>query len=557
MPCDNDQDLLPLISSIPGPRGPAGPTGATAAAPTAGINAFTTLTASFVMPALGVSVVLTVAASGWMAVGQTIFIETAGQFVVDAVLSPTSVRVLRAAFSDNPATSTVIASGSKVSPSGSAFIAQSIVDDYNTRIQALETTPGGNKNYYATSDPAGAGLNVGDILFRTDQGYKMYRWTGSAWVAANKVLELADFGTGIKPVRTVSVLPGSGAIGDFVILSTDNKIYRGTGSGWTKAVATGELVGEIDGTMVVDGTIIAQKIGAGAVTADKVGANQIITTAANITQAIIDDSHIGNLSAGKITAGDMQAVNIGYSGRIFHPLGYVLDGTAATAAATVSAGVVTSVTVSTVGAGYSNTPAVILSGGGGTGATAVAEIAVGTVVRVRITNQGTGYTSAPTVTIGRNYAYRYFRSVEFATPASLASKTFAVGNCLTDGGYVHATPAIAYGPLHGSWTAGCATVCPSSLDAEGRVRIMVQGRLLGHTGNALIYCSVGGGAMAKLAAAASSDTWGTVINTTRLVTMSSLSQDLKVYVAPADGNGAIATSTSCSAVEIDLTIFNW
>jgi hypothetical protein len=211
--------------------------------------------------------------------------------------------------------------------------------------------------------------------------------------------------------------------------------------------------------------------------------------------------------------------------------------------------------MTTVGAGYSNTPPVLFSGGGGTGATAVAEIAAGTVVRVRITNQGTGYTSAPTVSIGQNYAYRYFRTVEFATPASLANKTFAAGNCLT-AGYGHSTPAVAYGPLHASWTSGIATACPSSLDAEGRVRIMVQGRLIGHTGNALIYCSVGGATPVALAAAASSDTWGTVINTTRLISMSSLSHDVKVYVAPADAAGVITPAT-CSAVEIDLTVFNW
>ena len=551
MPCDNDQDLLPLISSIPGPRGPAGPTGATAAAPTAGINAFTTLTASFVMPALGVSVVLTVAASGWMAVGQTIFIETAGQFVVDAVLSPTSVRVLRAAFSDNPATSTVIASGKKVSPSGSAFIAQSIVDDYNTRIQALETTPGGNKNYYATSDPAGAGLNVGDILFRTDQGYKMYRWTGSAWVAANKVLELADFGTGIKPVRTVSVLSGSGAIGDFVILSTDNKIYRGTGSGWTKAVSTGELTGQLDGsTFIVDGTIIAQKIGAGAVTADKVGANQIITRAANIGQALINDAHVSNLSAGKVTAGDIQSVNIGYSGRIFHTSGYTLTGTAATATAAVAGGLVTAVTVTGAGSGYTSPPAVTITGVG-TGATAVADIALGGVVSVTVTNPGTGYSSAPTVTIARNYSYNYFRAVEFAT-AVTASKSFASGSVLS-GGYSHATPVLAYGPAHSAWTSGTVTACP---DSSGKVRVIVQGRLPGYSGTLLVYGQKNASTPFVLASVASPTTGTAVINCSREISGFAASDSLSIYLAPADASGAVAATVVCN-VEIDVTIYNW
>jgi hypothetical protein len=71
----------------------------------------------------------------------------------------------------------------------------------------------------------------------------------------------------------------------------------------------------------------------------------------------------------------------------------------AAATATISAGKVSAIKVTTPGFGYTSTPTVTLSGGAGTGATAVATIVNGEVTAVTITAQGTGYTSAPSVAI--------------------------------------------------------------------------------------------------------------------------------------------------------------
>jgi autotransporter-associated beta strand protein len=61
---------------------------------------------------------------------------------------------------------------------------------------------------------------------------------------------------------------------------------------------------------------------------------------------------------------------------------------------------VSSIPVSSGGAGYLNTPVVTITGGGGVGATAVAKISSGgAVTNITITSPGTGYTSAPTVTL--------------------------------------------------------------------------------------------------------------------------------------------------------------
>jgi hypothetical protein len=62
-------------------------------------------------------------------------------------------------------------------------------------------------------------------------------------------------------------------------------------------------------------------------------------------------------------------------------------------------GVVSEVSVTRGGTGYTSAPAIQFTGGGGSGAEAVAVIKDGAVARIVITDGGAGYTSAPTVTV--------------------------------------------------------------------------------------------------------------------------------------------------------------
>ena len=71
----------------------------------------------------------------------------------------------------------------------------------------------------------------------------------------------------------------------------------------------------------------------------------------------------------------------------------------ATAAATIVDGYVVSASVTDGGCGYTNTPVVLIVGGGGSGATATAVVTNGIVVGISITDAGNGYTSTPTVYI--------------------------------------------------------------------------------------------------------------------------------------------------------------
>src|SRR5208282_2339324 len=71
----------------------------------------------------------------------------------------------------------------------------------------------------------------------------------------------------------------------------------------------------------------------------------------------------------------------------------------AAANATVVDGFVVAATITDGGCGYTNTPRVLIEGGGGTGAGATAAVSNGVVVGITITNAGTGYTSTPLVVI--------------------------------------------------------------------------------------------------------------------------------------------------------------
>lgn len=135
----------------------------------------------------------------------------------------------------------------------------------------------------------------------------------------------------VKQVDVVSTLPASGAYtGQVVFLTTDNKLYRWTGSAWTAAVPTSDLTGTITETQITDGAISTPKLDANAVTANKIAGNTItgdkivantitggllatagiITTAAQITDAVITNAKIENGAITTAKIGDLQVETI-------------------------------------------------------------------------------------------------------------------------------------------------------------------------------------------------------------------------------------------------------
>lgn len=110
----------PTVTEIPGAAGEAGAAGADG---TDGINAYTTTTSDITLPAAAGPVVLatSVAVASWMAIGQIVFISdgtNTAHFSVLTVPSSTSVTLNWLDYPGDAAGTTVIASGAKISPSG-------------------------------------------------------------------------------------------------------------------------------------------------------------------------------------------------------------------------------------------------------------------------------------------------------------------------------------------------------------------------------------------------------------------------------------------------------
>lgn len=143
---------------------------------------------------------------------------------------------------------------------------------------------------------------------------------------ASGAITLAKFASGLTPVEILSALPSSGNFqGRQVLLTTDNKLYRYTGSAWTAAVATVDLSGQITTAQIVDAAITEVKVALNAITATKIADNavtnaKIIADAVTsvkiatdaVTAAKIAAGEVGSseLAAGSVIAGKIAALTI-------------------------------------------------------------------------------------------------------------------------------------------------------------------------------------------------------------------------------------------------------
>ena len=123
---------------------------------------------------------------------------------------------------------------------------------------AAGSVPGASQQLLA-SDGSGGFYNVpygtpGYILSSTG--------AGTVWIPVGSVIS----GNGIQVGAT---LPGSGTVGQYYYNSTDGLLYHWDGAGWTAAVPTAVLSGQITNGQIVDSAISSVKIADSAVTAAK------------------------------------------------------------------------------------------------------------------------------------------------------------------------------------------------------------------------------------------------------------------------------------------------
>jgi hypothetical protein len=188
---------------------------------------------------------------------------------------------------------------------------------------------GKTKAYYQTTAPT-TGLNEGDIWFDTDDGNKQYFYTGTAWVSVQDTAIAAAQSTadGKNKVFRQTSAPTASAAGDLWFdTDDDNRIYRWSGTAWvandlgTNALANFSAnkitSGSIDASVVTVSNINAGNISTGSLASDRIAAGTIVAsqiatgtiTATQIAAGTITTTQLatGTLSATNITTGTLSA----------------------------------------------------------------------------------------------------------------------------------------------------------------------------------------------------------------------------------------------------------
>lgn len=106
----------------------------------------------------------------------------------------------------------------------------------NTADSALTSANGKNTNYYQTAAPTGGTYKVGDTWFDIDDNYKMYSWSGTAWqLVQDSNTALTTANSKIKTFIQ-GTAPTATATGDLWIdTANGNQIKRWDGSIWADA----------------------------------------------------------------------------------------------------------------------------------------------------------------------------------------------------------------------------------------------------------------------------------------------------------------------------------
>ena len=83
-----------------------------------GEPSYTTTTASYTQPAYGLTISVTVGSTFWMAVGETVYVQSGGYYYVSSITDATHVVLENAGITGNAAAGSTITSGKLVSPAG-------------------------------------------------------------------------------------------------------------------------------------------------------------------------------------------------------------------------------------------------------------------------------------------------------------------------------------------------------------------------------------------------------------------------------------------------------
>jgi hypothetical protein len=192
---------------------------------------------------------------------------------------------------------------------------------------------GKTKAYYQATEPT-SGMTEGDIWFDTDDGYKLYYYTGSAWTsvqdtsiaaaqsAATAAQTTAD---GKNKIYRQTTMPTTGPFSEgdlWFDTDDDNRFYRYTSGAFSAFSLGNNAIASLSATKLTAGTIDASvitvsNINAGNISTGTLAAARIATgsldatkiTAGTITATQISSSYVyaGTIAAGNITTGTLSA----------------------------------------------------------------------------------------------------------------------------------------------------------------------------------------------------------------------------------------------------------
>ena len=160
-----------------------------------------------------------------------------------------------------------------------------------------------------------------------------------------------------------------------------------------------------------------------------------------------------------------------------------------------STSILDSITVTDPGTGYSQAPAVIISGGGGSGALAEATIKNGRLDTIIVKDPGAGYSSTPTVSLRSSFNYVVnidLGLLQFAFPHGIANGAEITLNVVDTGeGTEYPLSAGAVGRLNGTTTYYAITGAANSLEND-QLKIAITAANA-NLGDALAFVNAGTG----------------------------------------------------------------
>ena len=278
-------------------------------------------------------------------------------------------------------------------------------------------------------------------------------------------------GDGEGGLVSITVADGTDDEGTVIPGQINNVVVTSPGKGYTSGTIDIEAISGILGSGLT---------GSGAVL------NVIIPS--NGTEASIFTQ---GTSVGKIKK--LKNNNFGYD----YPHDYTLrpEITFPINAQLTSTSILDSITITDPGSGYSQAPAVVITGGGGTGAQAEATIRNGRLDQVIVKDPGAGYSSTPLVSLRSSFNYVInidLGLLQFAFPHGIANGSAITLNVVDTGsGAEFPLAAGATGRLNGTTTYYAITGTANSLENDQlKVAITAANAELG---DALTFTNAGTG----------------------------------------------------------------